>query len=192
MFEIETDRLKLRQFTPDDLDELAPILAKPDVTRFLGVAGEPLSRADAEKALRGISAHWERHGFGRWAAVYKENAQVIGYGGLRCYGKHAELLYLLDKPYWGQGLATEIANACLKYSFEVKSFDHIVAMVKPDHRASRHVLEKVGMRCQNRAGYFRLLEEVGMMHLMRDLREDIDVVQYSILQTDYRKRKIAA
>lgn len=171
---------------------MAHILAKPDVTRFLGVAGETLSRTDSERALRSIAAHWEKHGFGRWAVVYMETADLIGYGGLRSYGEHAELLYLLDKSYWGRGLATEVANACLKFGFEVEQFDHIVAMVKPDNLASRHVLEKIGMRCRNRTGYFRLLAEVGSTHLRNNLREDIDVVQYSILRTEYRKRKIAA
>ena len=142
--EIETDRLRLRMFTLDDLDDLSRIFAHPEVVRHLGT-GMPLLRDEAAYALRGIIKHWERHGFGRWAAVHKPSGTLIGYGGLRSFEGTPELVYLLDRPYWGAGLATELSEAALKYGFDERHFERIVAMTKVANLASQRVLEKVGM-----------------------------------------------
>src|SRR5581483_3272287 len=63
---IETDRLRLRMFTSDDLDSFAAMLADPDVMRYVE-DGQPKDRSVAEKALNSMIAHWQRHRFGRWA-----------------------------------------------------------------------------------------------------------------------------
>jgi len=145
MPEIETDRLLLRQFTLEDLDALAELFADPEVIKYLG-SGEPVSREETETALRSIIAHWERHGFGRWAAIYKPTGVFIGYGGLRSFHGEPELVYLLGRPYWRRGLATEMALACLKFGFEELMFERIIAMAKTPNVRSHRVLEKTGMR----------------------------------------------
>ncbi len=62
---IETDRLLLRMFRPDDLDELARLFSDPDVLRYVG-DGKPVNREETDKALKSIIKHWTTHGFGRW------------------------------------------------------------------------------------------------------------------------------
>ena len=156
-------------FTHADLDGLASIFSDPLVMKYLGT-GEPVSREETETALTSIIRHWHRHGFGRWAVVHKEDDSLIGYGGLRWLeGVGPELVYLLAQPYWGMGLATEIARACLRYGFELRQFDSIVAIAKPPNIASRRVMEKVGMSYEKQATYF-----------------NIDVVQYTISRDQYR------
>ena len=144
MPEIETDRVLLRQFKMGDLDALAELFADPLVVKYLG-SGEPASRAETETALCSIIAHWERHGFGRWAAVHKATGALIGYGGLRNFHGEPELVYLLGKSYWRRGLATEMASACLKFGFEELAFERVIAMAKTQNVRSHRVLEKVGM-----------------------------------------------
>jgi RimJ/RimL family protein N-acetyltransferase len=144
MKEIETDRLLLRRFTMDDLDELSVIFSDPKVVKYLG-SGKPAKRTETEHALRTIIQHWERHGFGRWAVVFKQTRELIGYGGLRSFHDVPELVYLLARRYWGIGLATEIARASLKYGFRKRGFERIVAMARLANRASHRVMEKVGM-----------------------------------------------
>lgn len=186
MLTMETDRLRLRQFTPDDLDDVARLFANPDVMRFMGVAGETHSTAEAEKALLSIIAHWQRHGFGRWAVIHQAHEKLIGYGGLRSFGHNAELVYLLDQPYWGQGLATELATACLKFGFESRRFDEIVALIKPGNAASRRVLEKIGLRYQGRVEFFKLMAKAGMPYLKNDGTATMEVLQYSILRAEFK------
>jgi ribosomal-protein-alanine N-acetyltransferase len=100
MPEIETGRLRLRMFTLEDLDELARIFGNPDVMQYIGASGGPITRAETEHALLSIIKHWHRHGIGRWAAEYKQEKKLIGYGGLRRFehegeGKgRPELVYL--------------------------------------------------------------------------------------------------
>jgi RimJ/RimL family protein N-acetyltransferase len=168
MIEIETARLHLRQFTPGDLDDLYSIFSDPDVVKYMKT-GEPASREETERALTSIIQHWKQQGFGRWAAVDKQRGKLIGYGGLRNLYGTPELVYLLAKPYWGQGLATEMARACLKWGFEERAFERVVAITRPEHAASRRVMEKIGMSYEKEARY-----------------HDVDVVQYSISRAMYR------
>ena len=150
MCEIGTERIQLRMFRPDDLDELSHIFEDPDVVRHIGT-GQPAKRAETEFALQSIIRHWERHGFGRWAAVYKPTRKLIGYCGLRSFNGVPELVYLLSKEYWGKGLATEMARAALSYGFEEKRFERIIAMTKIENLASQRVMEKLGMNYEKKA-----------------------------------------
>ena len=102
MSEIETERIRLRMFTMDDLDDLALIFSNPRVMKYLGLDCQPISRDETEIILASIIKHWERNGFGRWAVVSKEDNKLIGCAGLRSYEGAAELVYLLDEPYWGK------------------------------------------------------------------------------------------
>ena len=150
MDEIETVRLRLRMFTTDDLDDLSIIFGDAEVVKHIG-SGKPAPRAETEVALLSIIRHWERHGFGRWAAVDKQTGKIIGYGGLRNFEGTPELVYLLAKPYWRKGLGTEMAQGCLKYGFEERGFERIVGLVKPANAASHRVMEKLGMNYEKRA-----------------------------------------
>jgi ribosomal-protein-alanine N-acetyltransferase len=144
--EIETERLLLRQFTMDDLDELARIFASPEVMRYLGLNCLPMRREETETALASMIRHWQRNNFGRWAVVSKEDGKLIGCAGLRSFEDSAELVYLLDEPYWGKGLATEIAEACLQFGFERHNFPRIIAMTRHGNLRSQHIMKKIGMR----------------------------------------------
>ncbi|HEX8178499.1 MAG TPA: GNAT family N-acetyltransferase [Pyrinomonadaceae bacterium] len=147
MPEIETSRLHLRLFTPDDLDDLARLFGDSDVMRYLGVeGGKTLTRAEAQTALGNFAAGWQKHGYGRWAAVLKATRQFVGMCGLRRLEDTPELLYVLSKDYWGQGLAGEAAQACLRFAFEELQLERVVAVTRPDNVRSQQVLTKVGMR----------------------------------------------
>jgi ribosomal-protein-alanine N-acetyltransferase len=142
---LETERLLLRMFTLDDLDDLAKILGNANVMKFLGIDCKPISRKVTKTALKSIIAHWEVNGFGRLAIVHKETDTLIGWSGLRCFDGFAELVYLIDEKYWGQGLATEIASACVNCGFTNHGFERIIAFARPENIASRRVMEKIGM-----------------------------------------------
>lgn len=160
--ETETERVRLRQFTPADLDGLAAIMAKPEVMRHLGLRGEPMPRRETEVVLSGMMSHWGRHGYGRWAAEDKASGRLIGFAGLRSFGRTQELLYLLDRPSWGRGLATEMARECLRFCFAEKRFDEAVAFARPANLASRRVLEKAGMSFRGEDDFLRVMAAAGI------------------------------
>lgn len=146
MPEVETVRLRLRMFAPSDLDGLSRILSDPRVVAFLGVeAGKPFSGAECEQVLDTAIAAWSKYGFGRWAVIDKATGEMIGLCGLRSREGTPELLYILAEAYWNKGLATEAAGACLRFGFEELELSRIIAFTRPDHVASRRVLEKLGM-----------------------------------------------
>lgn len=169
----ETNRLLLRMFTLDDLDDLAKIFEKPSVMKYLGLDCQPLSREETEIALASIIKNWELNNFGRWAVISKEGGDLIGCAGFRSYEGLAELFYLLDEPFWGKGLATEIAETCLQFGFHDRNFNKIVAFIRPQNSASLRVLEKIGMR---------FVQEITIFGVF--------AVQYEILRENYLRQAI--
>ena len=159
---IETERLRLRMVSPDDLDDLARLFADPDVVKYIG-DGQPASREDAAKTIESMTAHWQKQGFGRWIVADKVSGTFIGFGGLRSLFGAPEVVYHLAKRNWGKGLATELGRAALRFGFEDRGFDRIVAIAKPANSASIHVMEKLGMEFEKEARYY-----------------DLEVVQYGI------------
>jgi RimJ/RimL family protein N-acetyltransferase len=168
MARIETERLLLRMFRPDDLDDLAALFSDPDVVRYVG-DGKPVSREEADRALQSIIKHWQTHGFGRWAVVDKQTQEFIGFGGLRSLFGTPEVVYHFAKAHWGKGFATELARAALRFGFEGRGFDRIVAITRPPNTASIHVMEKLGMHFEMNTSYY-----------------DIQVVQYSISRDQFK------
>lgn len=164
---VETARLQLRMFRPDDLDSLAALLSDRDVMRYVG-DGQPVSREVTDSALQSIILHWQSHGFGRWAVIDKETETFIGFGGLRSLMGIPEVVYHFAKSHWGRGLATELARASLRYGFQEHQFERILAIAKPENLASIHVMEKVGMRYDKHTSYY-----------------DIEVVQYEISRAEF-------
>jgi RimJ/RimL family protein N-acetyltransferase len=148
---VETPRLRLRRYRPDDADRVAPIYADPETTRYAGGVRTPEMIAER---IANVDDHWRAHGFGPWVVALPATDEPIGHCGLRrCQSSAAtpdeiELLYLLAKPHWGQGLASEAASMALAVGFGVWGFARIMAMVHPDNVASVRVLEKLGMTCE--------------------------------------------
>jgi ribosomal-protein-alanine N-acetyltransferase len=165
---IETERLLLRMVRRADLDDLAALFADPQVMRFVG-DGQVASREVAERALDSIIKHWQTQGFGRWTIVDKQTRKFVGFGGLRSLFGTPELVYHLARQHWGKGLATEAARAVLRFGFEERDCESIVAIIKPGNAASIRVLEKLGMQFEKETRYY-----------------DIDVVQYRLARKDFQ------
>lgn len=168
MHEIETPQLRLRQFTPTDLDDLYRLYSDADVMRYVGRGIR--TKNDTQTALSTLIKHYE-YEFGMWAVIHKADNKLIGRCGL-CFldnTPEVELGYVLDKSYWRRGLATEASHASLKYGFEMVKLDKIVAIAKSENIASRRVMEKVGMKYEKDAYFY-----------------NTDVVYYSISRTAYK------
>lgn len=143
---IETDRLLLRAFSPDDAPAFYRLNSNPDVVRYTG--GDGLG--SVEEARQGICERilrdYATHGFGRWAMIDKATREPIGFAGLKHLDdlNEVDLGYRLLPEYWGRGLATEAARACIAYGFDVLRLPRIIGLVDPPNLASVRVLEKSG------------------------------------------------
>lgn len=152
MNEIQTQRLILRKFTPQDIDELYRLFNDPDVMQYMGGVR---NRQITEQRLSQIIDHWQ-HGFSMWAVVRKSDQQMLGRCGLIYLDNtpEVELGYTFFKEFWGKGYATEAGLASLKYGFEIANLDRIVAITHPQNIASRRVMEKLGMKYEKKAFYY--------------------------------------
>jgi ribosomal-protein-alanine N-acetyltransferase len=145
--EIETGRLRLRLFRPQDMEAACHIWRDPLVTKYIN-DGEPLPREQVRKFLTRSREFWTAHGFGQFALLHKSDQKLIGYCGFKFLEEtgEVELLYGMLPGYWNQGLMTEAARACLRYAFEQTPLERIVAIAEPTNTGSWRIMEKVGMR----------------------------------------------
>ena len=157
--ELTTERLHLRPFTPADRDAIHAVYSDPEVMRYVG-HGAHRTPAETAAAMRVYGEVLRRRGFSFLAVTERATGALIGDGGLHPLGDDIELGYTLARRAWGRGYATELGRALLAYAFDVLGAQRVVA---PENAASRHVLEKLGMRAiDTRAAYGRphLLYEV--------------------------------
>lgn len=143
--ELLTPRLRLRGWRDDDLEPLARLNADPLAMRHMGRG--PLSREETVEQLRRMRKHWERHGFGVWAAESLETGELLGRIGLSLHAvwpDDPEVGWFLDPTVWGEGLATEGGEAAARYGFSTLNTPRLVSICTEENQASRRVMEKLG------------------------------------------------
>jgi RimJ/RimL family protein N-acetyltransferase len=147
MITLETERLLLRPFRDDDLDDYARLCADPEVMRYLG-PGQPLSRADAWRQMAFFLGHWHLRGYGMWAAELKETRTCVGRIGLHNPEgwPGLEVGWVLDRSCWGRGLAAEGGRAALDHAFRQLKVDRVLSVIHPANVRSIRVAEKLGSR----------------------------------------------
>ncbi len=156
-----TPRLHAERLRPDHLDEIRRMHADE---RVMATLGGVRSEEQTQAYLRTNLEHWDRYGFGLWIVRAASGDEVIGRAVVRHLDiegvAEVEIGYALYAPWWGQGLATEIANECLAIGQGELGLESLVAITLPTNAGSRHVMEKVGMR------YEREVRHAGMKHVM--------------------------
>jgi ribosomal-protein-alanine N-acetyltransferase len=148
---IETRRLKLRRFTPADLDWLAQTSAEPRTRGFLWDG--PVDRETAARNLKRWLAEYER-GLGNLAMVHKPDGTPIGHCGLTEDEDSGRILlsYALREDYWCMGLAPEACRAVLHYAFETLGLDEVWTATRAENRAWRGMMERLGMTLRETIG----------------------------------------
>ncbi len=152
---IKTARLTLRPFTLQDAELLHHILIIPGVLEYFP-SSDPPDLERVQKLVQRQIDQWEDHNYGWWAVEPDGAGELIGWSGLQYLPEtdEIEISYLLGKPYWGKGLATESAIAGLDYGFKSLGIEKIIGIVHPENVASQKVLEKIGLRFQEQTEYF--------------------------------------
>jgi [ribosomal protein S5]-alanine N-acetyltransferase len=165
-----TKRLVFREWLPDDWLRFKPIANDPRVVRYVVHGAVPTDeqiRAHIEAARK---QYWEE-GFCLWPLVYRANQKLIGFCGLDHLweGPEIEIGYWLAHAYWGNGLATEAAQAVLDYGFGKLGLQRIVAVAHPENRASLRVLHKLEMTFE------RMAVHQGVEHVLYSKSADISI-----------------
>jgi ribosomal-protein-alanine N-acetyltransferase len=138
--------LTLRLLQTEDAGTLQRIYQAEGVLRYFPNPAPP-SLEKVERFIANQQVHWDQHGYGNWGLLPDGKAEIIGWAGLQYLPEldETEVGFLLDRPFWGKGYATEAALASLRFGFEHCELDHTIALVHPENHASRRVIEKCGM-----------------------------------------------
>lgn len=137
----------------DDLDALFALYNDAEIRKYFpdGVKNHEETKEELEWFMNGHSKYPE---LGLWATIHKKTGKFIGRCGLLPWEiddtLEIEIAYLIDKSFWGQGLATEAARGILEYGFGKLKFTRLICLIDPDNTASRRVAEKIGMKLERR------------------------------------------
>jgi RimJ/RimL family protein N-acetyltransferase len=144
---LETQRFRLREFSHDDLEDLAPMVADEDQMRFYL---RPKTRDEASAWISRNLSFYKEYGYGYWLIEALPTSAFLGYCGIRPLAlegaSEIEIGWHTKKTCWNQGVATEAAMAARDLAFRRFGLARLVALIHPDHIASRRVAEKIGMR----------------------------------------------
>jgi [ribosomal protein S5]-alanine N-acetyltransferase len=136
--------------------------------KFMGLLGGVRDQAGTIAYLEMNMKHWADHGFGMWMLRDAASSAVIGRAILRHLAvegtDEVEVGYGFMPDYWGRGLATEIAEACVRIGFEQLELASLVAITTPPNLASRRVMSKAGLV------YERDIVHAGLPHMLFRIR----------------------
>jgi RimJ/RimL family protein N-acetyltransferase len=144
---LRTPRLLLREWRDEDAAAFAAMSADPEGMRYLS----SLDRVGAETWVARMRAHFKEHGFGNFVVELPGEVHFIGVIGLNRvrwnlpFTPAVEAGWRLMPAYWGRGYATEAARAAIDDGFGRIGLAEIVAYTVPANRASRQVMERLGM-----------------------------------------------
>jgi [ribosomal protein S5]-alanine N-acetyltransferase len=117
--------------------------------RLMATLGGLRSDAETDEYLARNLAHWAEHGFGIWILRDPGTGRVIGRAGLRhltvARVPEVELSYALFPEFWGRGLATDAARACVTIGRDWLGFASVVALTLRSNTASQRVLRKAAL-----------------------------------------------
>jgi len=145
---LRTARLVLRPYMPEDIPALLPLIGAREVAATTLRIPHPYTQAEAEEFVRRAQAGSDDSV--RFAVEIEASSTLIGGVGLRLdqAHHHAELGYWIGVPYWGNGYATEAAQALVRHGFEDLKLHRIHASHFSHNPASGRILRKLGMKSE--------------------------------------------
>lgn len=161
---LETPRLRFRELGMDDLDFVAMMLGDPEVSFYYE---RSFTRQDAEAWLQRQLDRYRLDGHGLWLVVDRASGMSVGQVGLAIQEvedvREPELAWLLHRPYWGCGYATEAGAAARDAAFERWHYPRVISLIRPVNLASQRVAERIGLRPG------RLVQFHGFAHIVFEL-----------------------
>jgi ribosomal-protein-alanine N-acetyltransferase len=162
MITLETDRLIIRNFRPDDWQELQEAAVAYRASKWAEYE-DPWPTSDEE--VKGM-ATWFAGGDGYLATCLKSTGKLIGLVAIdRREGKAEQvhnLGYVFHPGYHGQGYATEACRAAIGYVFGPLAGDRILTGTHPDNEESIKLLKRLGLKEVAR-GEFAISKEEWVM-----------------------------
>ena len=177
---IKTSRLLLRKISKNDIFDVFEYASDPEVSKYL--LWYPHVNLDfTRRYLKLIEKSYKNMDFHDWAITLSNSGKMIGTVGFTSFdipNNNAEIGYVLNSKYWGQGIALEAAEAVINFGFETLKLNRIEAKFLPDNNGSRSVAKKCGMSFE---GLHR------NRILVKGKYSDVEI--FDITENEYKKRK---
>lgn len=164
---LETPRLILRAFTLDDVDAMYQLMTVPDVIRYVG--NKPAQ--SKQDVLDYLHQHplrdYQVYGYGRFACIWKETGQVIGFSGIKYLEEisETELGYRFLPEFWRKGLATEAGFAVMEFAKNL-GLTRLVAVIHPQNEGSKQVALRLGFALEGQTE-LSLIEDCNLLLFSR-------------------------
>jgi RimJ/RimL family protein N-acetyltransferase len=145
---LETPRLILRGWRPQDLAPYAAMMADPETVRFITREGRPYSERETWREIALIIGHWQLLGYGLFVVEERATGAFLGrVGPLEPPGYPGfEIAWSLAPAARGKGYAQEAARAAIDWSFAHFPLERIISLIHPDNEASQRVAIALGER----------------------------------------------
>lgn len=145
---LQTQRLLLRPMRVSDTDDMYEYAKDPEVTRYL-LWRPHTCREYTRSYLEYLAGRYRLGAHYEWAMIHRESGRMIGtcgFAGIDCPNSCAELGYVLNPDFRGQGLVVEAARCVMDFAFNTLGLHRIEARYMIENLASRRVMDKLGMR----------------------------------------------
>jgi [ribosomal protein S5]-alanine N-acetyltransferase len=160
-FRLETERLLLRPYRLEDLDDLHAMFSDPEHMRWYP---EPFSREGSLEWLERQIARHETRGYALWIVEDRRTEAFLGTAGPSLVtieeADEVEIGWHTRPGRKGEGIAPEAGAAARDWAFANLEVDHLIALVRPENRPSGRVAEKIGMHVDREGDY------KGLRHLV--------------------------
>ena len=155
---LETERLILRGMRVSDAEDMYAYASRPSVTEYLTWSPHR-SLDETREYLTYVGQRYRTGDFYDWSVIYAAEGRgkgrmigTCGFTSFNCSADSAEIGYVLNPAYQGQGLATEAVRRVLSFGFEELNLHRIEARFIQGNEASLRLMERVGMSFE---GYAR-------------------------------------
>ncbi len=141
----QSPRIIIREFLPEEQQTFLNLFKDAEVTQYL-----PETSAERYiEMFNELLENYKKRNLSRWAIFDATNTNFIGMCVARIFvdnNNQIEIGYVLSKPYWGKGIATEVCKALTQYSFSNTDKNEVAAITDLDNSGSQNVLQKAGFK----------------------------------------------
>jgi ribosomal-protein-alanine N-acetyltransferase len=160
-FRLETLRTFMREIVGSDFEFLLEMMSDAEVMRHYP---KPSTAKDVREFIDRMRTCYRKDGYGLWLVVHRDAGYPLGRVGLirqQVNGvDEVEVGYMIHRPFWRQGLATETAAAVRDYGFAHLRLPRVISLIRPENVPSQGVARKLGMDVRGR------WQHAGLEHLV--------------------------
>ena len=151
---LETSRLRLREMSLADLDFVAAMLSHPEVMRFYP---KRYTRDEARAWIERQVQRYADHGHGLWLVTERGSETPVGQVGLMMQEVEGtwepEIGYLVHRPFWRRGYASEAAREVRKHAFEALGLPKVISLIRPENIPSQGVARSLSMAAEREVDF---------------------------------------